>query len=651
MKIDAKVCLPPIPAGEFKALAAQGAALADALRDADIVPQLLIHAQLTVDLSLVEEAAPYIEGAWSFLEKIPTDLRGRITARLIETIQSYADADKAWSGDIDTDVLRRIMGAGISRVITDEYVSLALEELGGGARDLRSVSISSQRKIAAANGTVAIVGAGMSGICMAIKLKEAGIDFVIFEKNKAAGGTWYENSYPGAGVDVPSHYYSYSFEPNPNWSYHFAKRDELYAYLENCVDKYGIRDHIRFNTELTHAEYDEDEKLWNVHVAWPGGRTETESYRFFICGVGQLNRPKMPRIEGMDAFKGPLFHTAEWDHAQDLTGKRVALIGTGASSMQVGPAIAGQVDKLLVFQRSPCWVAYNANYLVPVTDGMKWALANVPYFSKWHRYLLSWASGDGLHASLQVDPNWSMPDVSLNADNEKMRQNLIAHIKSELTDRPDLIDKVMPNYPPYGKRMLRDNNWYKLLKRDNVELINLAVERLTETGIVDGDGVEHPVDAIVMATGFQTNRILWPMEIVGRKGVSVRSRWGEDDPRAYLGVTVPEFPNMFILFGPNTNLSHGGSLFFHAECQVRYVMHCLREIIDRGSIEMECRQDVFEAYNERVDDAHSRMVWSHPAMSSWYKNAAGRVVANSPWRVVDYWALTKTVKADDYHFT
>jgi 4-hydroxyacetophenone monooxygenase len=343
-------------------------------------------------------------------------------------------------------------------------------------------------------------------------------------------------------------------------------------------------------------------------------------------------------------------HTAQWDDSVALDGRRVAMIGTGASGMQVGPSIVDRVARLSIFQRSPHWAVHNPLYHAVVDAGKKWALANLPHYASWYRFQLFWASADGLHASLHVDPDWPTPDLSLNAANHAMRERLIEHIFSEVGGDPALLAKATPNYPPYGKRMLRDNGWYRMLRRANVDLVTEPVARIESDAIVTRDGERHPADVLVLATGFQADRLTWPMRIAGRGGVTLRDRWGEDDPRAYLGITVPGFPNFFLMYGPNTNLAHGGSAIFHSECQTRYTLLAIRELLEGGRRSLEVRQDVHDDFNRRVDAAHDRLVWAHPGVGSWYKNRRGRVFATSPWRLLDYWNFTRVFEPAEYRF-
>jgi len=290
----------------------------------------------------------------------------------------------------------------------------------------------------------------------------------------------------------------------------------------------------------------------------------------------------------------------------------------------------------------------NPRYHARVSEAKKWLLRHVPYYARWYRFLLFWPGADGLMPSLVVDPEWPHPERSLNAINDAMREFFTQYMAQQIGDDPQLLAKVVPAYPPFGKRMLQDNGtWLATLKRDNVDLVTEPIAEITPTGVRCADGSDYPVDLIIFATGFHANRFLWPMEIVGRNGVSLRERWA-DEPRAYLGITVPGFPNLFCLYGPGTNLAHGGSIIFHSECQVRYVMGCLVALLAGGFSAMECRQEVHDAFAQRFDARHATMVWSHPGMNSWYKNAHGRVLTTSPWRLVDYWGWTKAPVLEEY---
>ncbi len=632
---------------DLNALVRDEALLDLALSGADVAPMLMVLVHLGGEESWLDEVSPFITGPWNFHENAPEELKQRMRARLKAILLDYAASNRPLPTEPPPHLLRRMLGAGVAAEIPDEYMPMIIEETMLDDRDPKTVHWRTGPKNLDAFKAV-IIGAGVSGLGMAIKMQEAGIPFVIYEKNHTVGGTWLENGYPGCGVDTPNHFYSLSFEPNHDWPEHFSKRNELWTYLERLADKYDIRRHIRFNTEVTSAIFNEADALWDLTIRDRAGKTETSRVNVVISAVGQLNRPSIPDIKGMNDFAGPLFHTARWDASQDLKGKRVAMIGTGASGMQVGPTIAPDVEHLTIFQRSAHWAVSNPNYHAAVSPGKMAALKHIPFYAKWYRFQLMWASSDGLHASLHVDPNWATPDQSLNAANQKFRDDITAYIKTQIGDRPDLLDMVVPPYPPYGKRMLRDNHWYKSLTRDNVTLTNDPIDHITPDGVVTKDGTEHKADIIVMATGFVAQKMLWPMEVRGRDGQSIRDLWGDDNPRAFLGITVPNFPNMFLLYGPGTNLAHGGSAIYHSECQIRYIMQCLREMLETGARSMEVRQDPHDAFNELLDQTHAKMVWAHRGVGNWYKNKDGRVVTNSPFRLIDYRRMTEHLDRNDY---
>jgi 4-hydroxyacetophenone monooxygenase len=551
-----------------------------------------------------------------------------------------------------------MMSFSLGQDVPPEYVPMMLEDmqLVGGASSndgapLPGVEPVRARSAAPADFHVIVIGAGMSGLLAALRLGQAGVRYTLLEKNADVGGTWFENSYPGCRVDLPNHFYSFSFEPNHDWSNHYSRRDELLAYFQRIADKYGVREHARFETEVLAADYDAARSSWAVRVRDRAGREQTLRADAVISAVGQLNRPSIPKLRGLERFAGPAFHTAQWRHDVELAGKRVGVIGTGASGMQVVPMLARQASKLVIFQRSPQWAVRNADYFSEVSPGKKWLLRHVPYYAAWYRFRLFFTHADGLHADLHVDPEWPHFRRSINAANDRIRNTLTQYIESELGDRHDLRAHAVPDYPPFAKRMLLDNDWFRTLTRDNVELVSEPIAEVNERGIVlSGSGRQLDLDALVFATGFQANRFLWPMSIAGRESRSLHETWG-DDPRAYLGITIPGFPNFFCLYGPNTNLAHGGSIIFHSECQVHYVLACLRLLAERNARTLECKQAVHDAYNARVDAAHERMIWSHPHVTNWFRNEAGRVTTNSPFRLVDYWTMTRSPDPADFVFT
>lgn len=498
---------------------------------------------------------------------------------------------------------------------------------------------------------VLVIGAGVAGLCAAIRLQGAGIPYVVIEKNAEVGGTWYENRYPGAGVDTPNHIYSYSFAKH-DWSRYFALQGEIQGYFEGVADQYGVRRNIRFNTKVASARYDETDMRWRVRTVDGDGREQDYVADILISAVGLLNVPKLPAIAGLDSFAGPCFHTAHWPADINLRGKKVGIIGNGASSMQVVLAIADQVESLTIFQRSKQWAAPFEKFQKPVPQDVRFLLREVPYYQEWYRQRLAWIFNDRVHATLQIDPDWPHPERSINKINDRHREHFTDYIKAELGARQDLLPDVLPDYPPFGKRMLMDNGWFRTVARDHVRLVTGGIERITPRVVVSDDGTAHELDVLVVATGFDAINLLSSFKLYGRGGRSIREAWDEKGAEAFMGVAAPGFPNLFILAGPNTALGHGGSVVALLETQVRYVMGLLQQGMARagGRFELEVRKDRHDAYNARVQAAHDRMIWTHKGMSNWYRNAHGKVVAPTPFRNDDYWHMLRKTDMGDYHY-
>lgn len=567
-----------------------------------------------------------------------------------------SDLRAAAQGDgIDTppppsqDRLRQMMEFSTAEPLEDEFCAMLMEETEFAQRDdhwLKPLHKLTGGK-PVADFSVVIVGAGMSGLCTGVKLKAAGIDFTILEKNDAVGGTWYENTYPGCGVDTPNHFYSYSFRRNPDWSGYFSKRDELYGYFEQCADEFGIRDKIQLETEVRGMRYDDEAKLWTVTVRRADGSSETLQANAVVSAVGQLNRPVIPEFDGLDRFKGEHFHSARWRHDVDLSGKRVAVIGTGCSAVQLVPETAEKASHLTVFQRSPHWITPNKDYYRPVEDGQKWALNNIPTYAEWHRARMIFATMDRNWPAVPADPSWPHPERSMNEANEALRLALTDYISENLGPKQELMEKCVPDFPVFGKRVIIDNNWYQTMARDDVSLVDDGIVRFTETGIETADGSHHDVDVVVFATGFNTNRFLWPMEVVGRTGSELAEDWG-DYPKAYKGMLAAGYPNLFCLYGPNTNIVHGGSIIYSIECQVHYIMQCLTLMLERRARSLEIPQAAVDEYNEEVQALSATLAWGQPGVQSWYKNSQGKVVNNSPFSNLEFWSRTHDVEPNRY---
>jgi 4-hydroxyacetophenone monooxygenase len=625
--------------------------IAAALEDLSVPTLLMSMIHMTGDTSIldgpVRPAGIYLNEVQGFMSD---EDQAVVRARALEVIKAYRDGGSVLPPAPSASTIHRMMEFLVAGEVPTEYVPLVLEELELDGHDQRDdgwgAKIPDEVKAAF---HVVVIGCGMSGLLAAIRLHEAGIPFTVIEKNSGPGGTWYENRYPGCRVDVGNHFYCYSFAPNNDWTEFFAQHDELQAYFESCMNAYEVTDHVRFETEVTAARFDEQRNRWSVQVRTRDGASATIEADAVISAVGQLNRPKLPEIPGRDSFAGVAMHSAQWREGTDLRGKRVAVIGTGASAFQIVPTIAPDVEQLTVFQRSAQWMFPNPHYHDTVGDGVRWALRHLPFYGRWYRFLLFWPACDGGLPAMRIDPDWPHQDRAVSEVNDAAREVFTQYMAEQVGDHPELLAKVVPDYVCLGKRTLQDNgSWLSALTRSNVELVTDPIASIDERGIVCESGARHDVDVIVYATGFHANRYLWPMEMIGRDGVVLSEQWG-DEPTAYLGMTVPNFPNLFCLYGPGTNLAHGGSLIFHSECQIRYVMGCLAALLNKGGGAIECRRDVHDDYNERMQAELDQMVWSHPSIkSSWYRNESGRIYILSPWRLVDYWTWTRQPDLDDF---
>ncbi len=578
----------------------------------------------------------------------PDAVQQAIRAEAKAALEAY-QAGKPLAPSPDAATVRRMMDFVAGAVIPEHYAPFLMEELQmTGVDPKRPDWTSPKLKAAAGKLPVVVVGAGMSGLLAGIRLKQAGIAFTIVEKNADVGGTWFENSYPACRVDNPSHLYSYSFEPNHEWPAHFSTQPVLLAYFQNVARKHDLKSHIRFETEVEEAAFDEARSTWAVRIKGKDGKTETLTARAVITAVGQLNQPRMPDIPGVGDFKGPAFHSARWRHDVDLTGLRVAVIGTGASAFQFAPEVAKQAASVTVFQRTPPWLAPTADYHDPVTPAERWLFEHVPFYGKWYRFWLFWMLTDGIHQAVMADPNWTGGPEAISEANAMLREALTMGIAAQAPEAPELAQKITPVYPVGGKRMLRDNGvWIEMLQRPNVELVTEPIEKITAAGITTKDGRAHDFDVIIYGTGFSASHFLKTFRIKGRGGRELHDIWN-GDARAYLGMTAPGFPNFFMLYGPNTNIVVNGSIIFFSECSVRYVMGCLKLLAETGADTLEVRRDVHDAFNAEVDAANAQMAWGAPQVNSWYKNEKGRVSQNWPFPLVEYWRATLAPDPADF---
>ena len=630
-------------------ITADDATIAAALERADVPSLLVTIAHLTGDLSLLEgDVRPRTIWRDPYMG-VTAEQRARVRAHALEVLKAYRDGALSLPAPPAPEQLRRMMSFLTGESVSDHYLEFLISELGlDGADGYTVPALEALPAAQRAAFHVVVVGAGMSGILAAYRLAQAGISYTVIEKDADVGGTWLQNSYPGCRVDTPNHTYSYSFVPH-DWPQFFSTRDVLRDYFQRCATQFGIRDRIRFNTEVEQLALDEEAGIWRVRIRDAAGAVETLRANAVISAVGQLNRPKLPNLPGIDSFGGDWFHTGLWNHAVDLCGKRIGVIGTGASAFQAVPEIAQSAGQVLLFQRTPPWVNPRPEYHDFISEGKHWLLNHVPYYAKWYRMLQFWLTCEGALAFVVREEGWSDP-LSVGPANRKLREFLVEHLAKSLKDDPELLAKCIPQYPPGGKRMVHDNGtWFSTLKRDNVELIDDPVAQVTATGVVTAGGRAYDADVLIYATGFHTTRFLWPMEVIGRGGADLRQTWN-GEPRAYKGITLPGFPNLFCMYGPNTNVVVNSSIIVFSECEMRYILSSIRLLLESGHRALDCKREVHDAYNRWIDAGNLQAAWGASNVKSWYKNESGRVTQNWPFSVHEFWQQTRSADPADYHF-
>ncbi|WP_067819648.1 flavin-containing monooxygenase [Nocardia inohanensis] len=478
--------------------------------------------------------------------------------------------------------------------------------------------------------SIIIIGAGFGGIGMAIELRRNGFgDFTILERAADLGGVWRENTYPGAACDVPSPLYSFAKEPKPKWRQRYSEQQDIHAYMRGVAERHGLRDRIVFGAEVTEAEFDERTGRWTVRTADGVARTAD----VLISAVGQLSRPAMPAIPGVERFAGQSFHSALWDHEVKLAGKRVACIGTGASAIQYVPAIQPEVERLTLFQRTAAWVLpkFDTDYQ-PVHQRV---LVRVPGMPVAERFSW-WMIGEFVALGLVEFPGIVRMVAGIAE----------RHLEEQVPD-PELRAKLTPDYPIGCKRGLFSNDYYPALAEPNVTVETTPISEIVPEGVKTSDGVVHAADVIVYGTGFKGTEFLWPMKIRGRGGVRLDDAW-DGGAHAYLGITVPEFPNLFLVYGPNTNLGVG-SIIYMIESQARYIRHAVQLLAERPGQYLQVRPEVEREFNDRLQERLRRTPWNF--CTSWYRTASGRITNNWPGTTRSYRRQVRKVRLSDYRLT
>lgn len=611
-------------------------------------PALLLMSlvQITGDVSPLDRFGPLIDfeqpahkGDLRLLPagRLPEQEFAELKKLLVEALSATAQPE--YLQVPDDALFRRMISLATGEDVAAEFVGVIKEQAGF----VPSTPVIERRTPPPAGFTVAILGAGMSGIGAAIAVADAGFAYEIFESADDIGGTWRVNTYPGVAVDTPSIYYSFSFELEAGWSRYYPVGTEYQEYLQRVVDKYGVRPHIRFNTTIESLVWDDDDQVW-VITADNGGRKFTSRANAVITAAGFLNRPKYPDVPGRETFAGTSVHSAAWDRSIDLTGKRVGVVGAGATSVQVVDAIIDEVEHLTLFQRQPHWVMPNnlGEGLVPERERRLKRL--VPFYERWQRAKTYWFVTDNNYPTVRADEEWMAEHpLSISEANDRYLQMCLRHLEASFGHDPDLLKKMTPDFPPHGKRIIRDpGGYFTALAGDRADVVTGGLAEVTPQGVRTEDGTFVELDVIIYATGF-TLDFLSTIEIVGRDGVRLADAWAGNDPRAYLGGTVAGFPNLFVTSGPNSSNGHGGGHNFMTEVVVHYITECLQLLVERGARSIEVTPEALDEFVARVDAQMEGSIWRNSDRAhTYYRNASGRVLLPQPWRMVDYWNMCRT---------
>ena len=639
-----------------------------AIEQAEPASLLMSMVHLTGDLSMLDEFESKLAIAQAAIEVDATrskthygaasgasvPLPGQFPAEVIADIR--VRAKQVLTTDMSValavpgpELFKRMASLCTVGPVDDEFIPILMEQ-AGFELGRRRVPVT---KTPPSDFDVIILGAGMVGLNAAIKLGEAGFDYTVFEARDDIGGTWSRNIYPGAAVDTPSHYYSYSFELNPDWTRYYPTGPEYLDYMHAVAEKYDLYRNIHLSTRVLSAEWNEDDQRWTVVTQSADAAPQKHTAAAVVTALGVLNSPNIPDIPGLDDFGGTIIHTAEWDPQLDLKGKNVVVIGTGCTAVQVVPNIVDEVAQLTAVVRSPHWIVPEKTVVNEVPPAERWAMRHLPYFQNWFRLRAYWLASDNYYMMPRIDPEWAATHLSVSATNDLVMQTSLAYLERTFPDRPDLREKLTPNIRPYAKRIVKDPGFLESLKKDHVSLHRAAPTQVHRDGITLSDGDYIPADIIILATGFKVEYASY-IDIVGRGGERLADRWKQgDDPRAYMGIQINGFPNLFVTAGPNAAPNHGAGHNITSEEHVHYIVECLQYLVEYGYSAIDVKPEALAEYNDRVDEALDKTVWAHPGknVTGYYRNSEGRPVVPCPWRLVDYWSMLREPHPEDLVFT
>lgn len=611
--------------------------------DPNILRVTLYHLTGDPELAAIEAMPAPPGGLLTYA--IPPEHHAGIRRKAFDYLVRHR-GDDAGPPRLDDATLRRTMELFGHGPLSDNQFRVGIEEAAFAdfPRDVQWSRRPSPEALADIH--VVVVGAGISGIAAAIHLERLGLRYTVIERQSDLGGTWNFNRYPEVRVDSTSLIYQYKFEKRYPWTEYFSSGGETKTYLRHCAAKYGIESRIVYDTEVVAGAWDQTASRWTLTLQAPDREPRTIDASFVISASGLFSTPKLPDIPGIESFGGRIVHTTQWDPGFDIAGRRIAQIGTGASGLQLMPYLARHAASVAVFQRTPSWVLPLKPYRDALTEETGWLLAHFPLYWNWHSYAMYYHNSlfEGLQ---ELDPAWRAAGGTINKRNDELRTNVTAFIRAKLASRPDLIEKVTPDFPPMARRSTVDNGWYDALLRDNVELVTDGIDRIEPGAIVSRAGTAYPCDLIVCAVGYATTRYLWPTTYVGRDGATPEALWAKDGPRAYLGMTMPGLPNLFMFYGP---ASQGRSGSFHsmAEVWTRYALKAIVHVIESGARSIECTSEAFDRYNAALDEENSKLLWETYGQGFYYLTEQGRSFVNSPWPGADYHAMLFEPDYDDF---
>lgn len=620
-----------------------------AVADADVNVLRMALFQATRDPDIAAVHAERVAGLVADTVVFSDDDTDLIRSKAVEYLMSgdLADDDRTPSNDEITDL-----------ILMAEARHLASDDLLMRRRILSFPEWPFQRertgeKCVPAGYSVAIVGAGFSGIAMGVQLARLDIPFTIYERRSEIGGVWSINTYPDVRVDTLSASYEYSFEKKYPWTEFFASQSEVRTYLDHVARKHGVYEHIVFDADVTSARFDDVARTWTLTVAEAEQSPTTVVANVVVAASGIFATPRELPVEGAAEFAGRIVHTTEWDDSIDYAGKNVAIIGNGSTGVQLLSKVANEAASVTVYQRTPQWISPRAKYGEAISDELQWLFQTMPFYWNWNKYIAGFASND-LRELLIADEQWIADGGVVNKRNDAMREMLVGYIRDQVNDREDLIEKLVPDYPPMTRRPVVDNQWYASLTRDNVELVTTPIERLTPFAVQTSDGTVRDADLIIAAVGFQTEKFLWPTEYVGANGVNLEEVWTVQGAQAHLGMTVPGFPNLFMLYGPNSQpVASGAGLPIWLETWCGYIAEGILAMLDNGHASMEIRREAFDHYNEQLHKEACRLIYlsqTSTTRKNYYVNQWGRLQISAPWDGEEYFAMCVHPRLSDFDF-